>query len=226
MTNQSATFDQVPRSLMNPTDGEQALYDHDAVKTCNGPATTSRAPTRCSTRPGLWIAMATVGAVQRQKLSYIATCPNGWSDWQAAIEVVAAAGKKIGIDLTSNNPNGLCIRLSSPVRRPAARRLRHLHDVDAPALAPPSPGAYPQLISSEWVGMASNWSGNWGQYSNPDADALIQAIPGETDPPAEGNVHRTGQDLPDRYPLLHVDVPPAVVPYRERDGVDELPAPG
>ena len=31
MTNQSATFDQVPRSLMNPTPGEQALYDHDAV---------------------------------------------------------------------------------------------------------------------------------------------------------------------------------------------------
>ena len=32
MTNQSATFTQVPRSLMNPTPGEQALYDHDAVK--------------------------------------------------------------------------------------------------------------------------------------------------------------------------------------------------
>jgi peptide/nickel transport system substrate-binding protein len=31
MTNQSATFDQVPRSLMNPTAGEQALYDHAAV---------------------------------------------------------------------------------------------------------------------------------------------------------------------------------------------------
>jgi peptide/nickel transport system substrate-binding protein len=29
--------------------------------------------------------------------------------------------------------------------------------------------------------MPSNWNGNWGQYSNPDADAIIQAIPGETD---------------------------------------------
>ena len=27
MTNQSATFDQVPRSLMNPTPGEQATFD-------------------------------------------------------------------------------------------------------------------------------------------------------------------------------------------------------
>ena len=32
MTNQSATFDQVPRSLMNPTAGEQAMYDQAAVK--------------------------------------------------------------------------------------------------------------------------------------------------------------------------------------------------
>ncbi len=32
MTNQSPSFADVPRSVMNPTDGEQALYDHDAVK--------------------------------------------------------------------------------------------------------------------------------------------------------------------------------------------------
>ena len=32
MTNQSPSFTDVPRSVMNPTDGEQAMYDHDAVK--------------------------------------------------------------------------------------------------------------------------------------------------------------------------------------------------
>jgi peptide/nickel transport system substrate-binding protein len=37
------------------------------------------------------------------------------------------------------------------------------------------------LISSEFNGLPSNWNGNWGQYSNPEADALIQAIPGMTD---------------------------------------------
>ena len=31
MTNQSPSFSDVPRSLMNPTEGEQALYDHEAV---------------------------------------------------------------------------------------------------------------------------------------------------------------------------------------------------
>jgi peptide/nickel transport system substrate-binding protein len=29
--------------------------------------------------------------------------------------------------------------------------------------------------------MASNWSGNWGQYTNPEVDELIKAIPNETD---------------------------------------------
>jgi hypothetical protein len=63
MTNQSATFDQVPRSLMNPTPGEQALYDHEAVKrTCSGPATTSKAPRNCSMMPASSTPMATAGA--------------------------------------------------------------------------------------------------------------------------------------------------------------------
>jgi peptide/nickel transport system substrate-binding protein len=37
-------------------------------------------------------------------------------------------------------------------------------------------------MSSEWNGAASNWNGNWGQYSNPAADALIKSIPTESDP--------------------------------------------
>ncbi len=39
-----------------------------------------------------------------KKLSYKACCPNGWADWQAAMEIVAAAGKKIGIDITTFYP--------------------------------------------------------------------------------------------------------------------------
>ena len=38
------------------------------------------------------------------------------------------------------------------------------------------------MLSSEFVGMANNWNGNWGQYSNPRVDELINAIPPETDP--------------------------------------------
>ncbi len=43
-------------------------------------------------------------------------------------------------------------------------------------------GRIRHLISSEFAEMDGNWNGNWGGYINPAADAIIQAIPGETDP--------------------------------------------
>jgi len=186
MTNQSATFDQVPRSLMNPTPGEQAMYDHEAVASLQ------------------WAGNDIVGAkalldannivdtdgngireYNGQDLRYIATCPNGWSDWQAAIEVVAAAGQAIGIDITTNYPEwGVyqTVVTKSDAPLPAGYDIFMMWSDGA---GPTQPwGRIRHLLSSEFVGMAVNWHGNWGQYSNPEVDTLIAAIPGMTDPAA------------------------------------------
>jgi peptide/nickel transport system substrate-binding protein len=184
MTNQSATFDQVPRSLMNPTAGEQALYDHDAVKDLQFAGNDIEGAKALLDAAGI---KDTDGDGWREyngkKLAYIATCPNGWSDWQAAIEVVAAAGKKIGIDITTNYPEW---SVYQTVVTKSDAPLPEGYDIFmmwSGGAGPTQPwGRIRGLISSEWVGMASNWNGNWGQYVNPDADALIQAIPGESDP--------------------------------------------
>ena len=184
MTNQSATFDQVPRSLMNPTDGEQALYDRDAVKDLQWAGNDIEGAKALLDAAGI---VDTDGDGWReykgQKLSYIATCPNGWSDWQAAIEVVAAAGKEIGIDITTNYPEWSVYQTvvtKSDAPLPEGYDIFMMWSAGA---GPTMPwGRIRNLIGSEWVGMASNWSGNWGQYVNPDVDALIQAIPGESDP--------------------------------------------
>ena len=105
MTNQSATFTQVPRSLMNPTPGEQALYDHDVVADLQFAGNDTAGANALLDEAGI---VDTDGdgwrEIDGKNLSYVATCPNGWSDWQAAIEVVAAAGDKIGIDITTNYP--------------------------------------------------------------------------------------------------------------------------
>ena len=86
-------------------------------------------------------------------------------------------------------------------------------------------GRIRKLMSSEFTGMTSNWNGNWGGYANPDADDLIKAIPGETDAAKLKECYtEAGQDLPDRRAVLHPDVPPAVVPYRQRECLDQLPA--
>lgn len=183
MTNQSATFEQVPRSLMNPTAGEQALYDQAAVADLQFAGNDIEGAKALLDEAGIvdsdgdgW------REFEGEKLSYVATCPNGWSDWQAAIEVVAAAGKEIGIDITTNYPEW---SVYQTVVTKSDAPLPEGYDIFmmwSDGAGPTQPWSRTrQILSSEFVGLASNWSGNWGQYVNEEADALIQAIPGETD---------------------------------------------
>ncbi len=183
MTNQSATFDQVPRSLMNPTAGEQALYDHDAVADLQWAGNDIEGAKALLDEAGIvdsdgdgW------RELNGEKLSYVATCPNGWSDWQAAIEVVAAAGKEIGIDITTNYPEWAVYQTvvtKSDAPLPEGYDIFMMWSDGAGPTQPWS--RIRKTMSSEFIGMASNWNGNYGGYSNPDADALINAIPQETD---------------------------------------------
>ncbi len=183
MTNQSATFDQVPRSLMNPTAGEQATYDQAAVKDLQWAGNDVEGANKLLDEAGI---KDTDGDGWREykgkKLSYVATCPNGWSDWQAAIEVVAAAGKKIGIDITTNYPEWSVYQTvvtKSDAPLPAGYDIFMMWSDGAGPTQPWS--RIRRLMSSEYIGMASNWNGNWGQYKNPAADELIKAIPTMTD---------------------------------------------
>lgn len=210
MTNQSATFDQVPRSLMNPTPGEQAMYDQDAVKDLQWAGNDIEGATALLDECGItdsdgdgW------REYNGQKLSYVATCPNGWSDWQAAIEVVAAAGKKIGIDITTNYPEW---SVYQTVVTASDKPLPEGYDIFmmwSDGAGPTQPwGRIRKLLSSEFVGMASNWNGNWGQYSNPAADELIKAIPGMTD---EAELKATYTELVKAY---LTDIPSFTLMYR------------
>jgi peptide/nickel transport system substrate-binding protein len=183
MTNQSATFDQVPRSLMNPTEGEQALYDHDAVADLQWAGNDIEGANALLDEAGI---VDTDGDGWReldgQKLSYIATCPNGWSDWQAAIEIVAAAGEKIGIEITSNYPEW-AVYQTVVTNWPLPEEGYDILMMWSDGAGPTQPwGRIRHLISSEFAETQGNWNGNWGGYKNPDADALIQALPSETDP--------------------------------------------
>jgi peptide/nickel transport system substrate-binding protein len=183
MTNQSATFDQVPRSLMNPTAGEQATYDHAAVKDLQFAGKDIEGAKKLLDDAGIKAGADGWRTYKGKKLSYVATCPNGWSDWQAAIEVVAAAGKEIGIEITTNYPEWSVYQTvvtKSDAPLPAGYDIFMMWSDGAGPTQPYS--RIRKLMSSEYIGMASNWNGNWGQYKNADADKLIASIPAETDP--------------------------------------------
>ena len=181
MTNQSATFSQVPRSLMNPTAGEQALYDHAAVKSLQWAGNDIEGAKKLLDAAGIKVNSDGWREYKGKKLSYVATCPNGWSDWQAAIEVVAAAGKKIGIEITTNYPEWSVYQtvVTNTPLPPAGYDILMMWSDGAGPTQPWS--RIRHLLSSEFANTNNNWNGNWGGYSNPAADALIKAIPLETD---------------------------------------------
>lgn len=212
MTNQSATFDKVPRSLMNPTPGEQALYDQSAVKDLQWAGNDIDGANKLLDAAGLTKGSDGWRTLNGKKLSYVATCPNGWSDWQAAIEMVAAAGKKIGIDITTNYPEAspyVTTVQQSDKPLPAGFDIFMMWSDGAGPTQPWS--RIRKMLSSEFVGMANNGNGNWNGYSNPAADKLIQAIPSETDPA------KLKDDYTQLVKIYLTDVPSFTVMYRPQN---------
>jgi peptide/nickel transport system substrate-binding protein len=208
MTNQSATFDQVPRSLMNPTPGEQALYDHDAVADLQWAGNDIEGAKKLLDDAGI---VDTNGDGWReyngQDLHYVATCPNGWSDWQAAIEVVAAAGKKIGIDITTNYPEW-DVYQTVVTNWPLAEGY-DIFMMWSDGAGPTQPWSrIRHLMSGEFAQTQNNWNGNWGGYQNPDADKLIQEIPTLTDPAA------LKADYTELVKIYLTDIPSFTLMYR------------
>lgn len=180
MTNQSPTFAAVPRSLMNPTDGEQATFDHDAVKDLQWAGNDIEGAKKLLDDAGI---VDTDGDGWRElngtKLSYNACAPNGWTDWMAAMEIVAAAGAKIGIEITTYYPEW---DIYQTVVTASEQDEYDIFMMWTDSATPAMPwGRVRMLLSSEYNGIEGNWSGNWGHYSNGRIDELIKLIPTESD---------------------------------------------
>jgi peptide/nickel transport system substrate-binding protein len=182
MTNQSPTFAQVPRSIMNPTPGEQALYDQAAVKDLQWVGKDIDGAKKLLDAAGITVGADGWRAYKGKKLTYVATCPNGWSDWQAAIEVVAAAGKAIGIDITTNYPEWSVYQTVVTVW-PLPTTNYDIFMMGTDGAGPAEPWArVNKMMNSVYAETKNNWNGNFGDYKNPAADAILNALPAETDP--------------------------------------------
>lgn len=180
MTNQSPTFADVPRSLMNPTDGEQALYNASEVADLQWTGNDIDGAIALLDEAGL---VDNDGDGYREwngeKISLNAVCPNGWSDWQASMVDVAAAGEKIGVEITTLYPE---YDIYQTVFTDPNQTEYAIFMWSPEAASPSNPWTrVNQFLGMDYVGIQNNWSGNWGQYVNEEADALIKQIPLTTD---------------------------------------------
>ena len=209
MTNQSPTFEDVPRSLMNPTEGEQALYDRSKVADLQAELAGNDIEGANKVLDEAGLLDTNNDGIREwngENITLNAVCPDGWSDWQAAIEIVAAAGKNIGIDISPEYPTW---DVMQTVFTDGTQTDYAIFMYTATGAAPSSPWArYRATLSSEFVGIQNNWSGNWGQYSNPECDELIAKIPTLTDQ----------QEIIDAYTRLNeiylTDLPSFALMYR------------
>jgi len=186
MTNQSATFEAVPRSLMNPTPGEQALYDSSdpAIKALQFAGNDIAGANAILDKAGFTKGADGFRQYKGKTMHFVATCPNGWSDWQAGIEQVAAAGKAIGIDITTNYPDWSVYQtVVTSWKAVTTTKGYDIFMMWSDGAGPTQPwGRINHLLNSQFAQSENNWNGNWSGYKNPDADKLINEIPTLTDP--------------------------------------------
>jgi len=178
MTGQSPTFDEVPRSVMNATDAEQSMIDKDALKDYQFGNDPNRA-NKLLDEAGI---VDTDGDGIREypagnNLRFKAECPEGWSDWNATLEIVAAAGKKIGIDITTYFPDASTYMEDLTT---ANFDIIMATPNDTASITCPWQRCL-ELMGSDLNDLEVVTRGNFGRWKNDRADELLALIPNETD---------------------------------------------
>ena len=104
MSGYSPTFEQAPRSIATPLEGEQRFIDNDALAAYQWSSEDFERANAILDEAGI---VDSTGDGWREwppgnNLSFTLVCPAGWTDWNAALEIVAQAGPHIGIELVTN----------------------------------------------------------------------------------------------------------------------------
>lgn len=177
MSNQSPSFEEVPRSTMNPTASEQAMYDHDAVKDLQFKGNDVEGAKKLLDDAGIIDTNGDgIRDINGKNLSFKAECPDGWTDWMASLEVVAASAKKIGIDVQTYFPDA-----STYTNDLSTGNFQIIMQSTTGASIMNPLNRCMQYLSSKYADLQVNLSGNWSHYKNPKADEILNKIPLETD---------------------------------------------
>ena len=176
MSNQSPSFKDVPRSIMNPTSAEQSLVNQDALKDYQFTGNDVEGANALLDKAGIVDKDGDgIREIDGKNLSFKAECPDGWTDWNASLEIVAAAGSKIGINIETYFPDANTFYDDMTTRK---------FDIcmwNPPAASVANPwGRAMAFMSTDYANLKVNWTGNYGGYINDKANDLLKKIPLET----------------------------------------------
>lgn len=103
MSDYSPTFEDAPRSLAVPLESEEKFIDFDALADLQWEGRDYDRANKVLDDAGIVDSDGDgIREYEGENIVITAMCPKGWSDWEASLEVVAAAGSNIGLDISTS----------------------------------------------------------------------------------------------------------------------------
>jgi peptide/nickel transport system substrate-binding protein len=169
-------------SLMLPTPAEQALVDANALRPYQWSGNLQEAVVAANKilDDAGWARGADgIRAKGGVRLTGIrAECPQGWSDWNASLEVVAQAGRQIGIDIQTYFP--IATVHTSDLQNGTFDII--MNSYGGVGIASPWNRVYAAMSSADLPPEGTpNPIGNYGRWINQEATDIITQLAAETD---------------------------------------------
>lgn len=169
-------------SLTLDTPAESKFVDQDAIRPLQW-TTDVEAANQLLDSIGAKKGKDGIRVLNGQRLGpYDIECPYGWSDWNAALEIVAQSAKAIGIEIRTKFPE-------APVWNNDLQtgKFDIIMNTPAGSVTPANPWSRARTIMYSKgvapIGEMAFW--NWGRYKNDRADEIIDQIPTATDEKAK-----------------------------------------
>ncbi|ADL69114.1 extracellular solute-binding protein family 5 [Thermoanaerobacterium thermosaccharolyticum DSM 571] len=164
-------------SLMLPLDSEQKLVDQSQLAPLQWKSHDIDGANALLDSIGAKKGPDGIRVLNGQKLSFKVECPTGWSDWNAALEIVASSCKEIGINVQTYFPQQSVWNNDMQT----GNFDMGMYSYQGIGISSPWARAYQGMSSNGYAPIGQTAYFNYGRYKNSEVDTLLNQIPNITD---------------------------------------------